>query len=160
MNGESMESQKAEFIEVKKNNMESQEVSLESPVKGDFIKLEDIKDDEISSGILGQGFGVIPKEGIVTAPFRGTVLSLFPTRNALGIKDEDGMQLLIYIGINTSALDGKYFKALVKQGDNIEKGQELLLFDINAIKNEGYDVTTAVIITNHEDYENIKFIMV
>ena len=148
-----------DFIEIKKNNETPGEVIIESPVKGTMINVEDIKDDNISSGILGQGFGVIPCEGIVRAPFDGTVLSVFPTFHAIGIKADNGMQILIHIGVNTSKLDGKYFEALVKQGDQIKKDQELIVFDLESIRNENYDVTTAVLITNHEDFNNIKFVM-
>ena len=80
--------------------------------------------------------------------------------HALGMKADDGMQILIHIGIHTSELEGKYFKSFIKQGERVVKGQQLLWFDVDAIKGEGYDVTSAVIITNHEDYENIKFVMI
>lgn len=151
--------EKNEIVEIKKNNMESDEIVIESPVKGKIIKLEEIKDNDIASGILGQGIGVIPESGIVTAPFDGAVLSLFPTRHAIGIGEDDGIQILVHIGINTSALEGKYFVSPVRQGDRIKKNQPILTFDLEAIKNEGYDITTAVIVTNHEKFENIKFIM-
>lgn len=151
--------EKNEIVEIKKNNMESDEIIIESPIKGNIIKLEEIKDNDISSGILGQGIGIIPQIGIVKAPFDGVVLSLFPTHHAIGIGEENGIQLLIHVGVNTSTLNGKHFIAPVQQGDKIKKNQTILLFDLDTIKSEGYDITTAVIVTNHEKFENIKFIM-
>ena len=148
-----------EFIEIKKNDMESEGIVIDSPVKGSFVKLEDIKDNDISAGILGQGYGVIPKEGIIRAPFNGEVLSLFPTQHAIGLGSDDGIQILIHVGVHTSVLEGKYFEALVKQGDKVRKGQQILRFDMDSLTSEDYDITTAVLITNHEKYENIKFVM-
>lgn len=154
-----MEHEKKESIEIKKNSMVNNEITIESPVKGRIIKQEDIKDNDIASGILGQGFGVLPEKGIVKAPFDGVVLSLFPTMHAIGIGEEDGIQMLIHVGVNTANLEGKYFFALVEQGEKIKKNQPILKFDLESIKNEGYDITTAVLVTNHEKFENIRFIM-
>lgn len=147
------------FIEIKRSDTKDDVIVVESPIKGTLIKLEEIKDNDIAAGILGQGIGVIPREGIVKAPFDGIVLSLFPMSNAIGIESETGIQILIHVGINTSVLKKENFISLVEQGDRVRKNQELVRFDLAGMKDEGVDVTTAVLVTNYEKFENIRFVM-
>lgn len=135
---------------------ESEENTIYSPLTGQVIPLENVQDQTFASGVLGQGFAIIPEEGKVYAPFSGTVELLYDTRHALGLSSKDGMELLIHVGLNTVELDGKYFTAHAASGETIRKGQLLLEFDIPKIKEAGYDTTTPVIVTNSGNYSEIK----
>ena len=126
-----------------------------SPIKGKVKPLEQIKDEAFASGVLGQGVAIEPTEGKVVAPFDGTVMTIFPTKHAIGIVSDNGCELLIHIGLNTVELDGKYFESFVKQGDKIKKGQTLVTFDIENISKEGYCLETPVIVTNFSDYVDV-----
>ncbi|WP_195251171.1 beta-glucoside-specific PTS transporter subunit IIABC [Romboutsia sp. 1001713B170207_170306_H8] len=126
-----------------------------SPIKGEVKALDQVQDAAFSSGVLGQGVAIVPKEGKVVAPFDGTVMTLFPTKHAIGIVSDNGCELLVHIGLNTVQLDGKYFKSFVKQGDKIKKGQTLVTFDIEKISKEGYCLETPVVVTNYSDYVDV-----
>ncbi|TCP21506.1 PTS system beta-glucoside-specific IIA component (Glc family) /PTS system beta-glucoside-specific IIB component (Glc family) /PTS system beta-glucoside-specific IIC component (Glc family) [Scopulibacillus darangshiensis] len=125
---------------------------LKTPLSGDIIQLKDIDDPVFSTGAMGKGVGIEPTEGVVTAPFDGEVVTLFPTKHAIGLVSDDGVELLIHIGLDTVQLDGKHYAAHVEQDTVIKKGDKLITFDIQGIKDEGYKVTTPVIITNTADY--------
>lgn len=127
-----------------------------SPLKGEAIALSDVKDQTFASGVLGQGFAVVPAVGKVVAPFDGKVTTLFETKHAIGLTSDAGIEVLVHVGLNTVALEGKYFKALVSEGDNVKAGQPLLTFDAKAIAAEGYDLTTPVVVTNPDDYAGIE----
>ena len=105
--------------------------------------------------MLGKGLAIIPSEGKVYAPFDGTVEALFATKHAIGLKSESGIEVLIHIGIDTVKLEGKGFTSHIAQGDMVKKGQLLVEFDIPFIKEQGYDVTTPVMVTNMDDYLDI-----
>ena len=105
---------------------------------------------------MGKGLAVIPTEGKVYAPLGGTVAALFPTNHAIGIVGDNGVELLIHIGIDTVNLNGKYFNPRVKQGDRVEQGQLLIEFDLHKIKAEGYPLETPVLITNGYDFETAQ----
>ena len=128
---------------------------LTSPIKGTVKPLSEVKDEAFASGLLGKGIAIEPKEGKVIAPANGTLTTLFPTLHALGITTDNGAEILIYVGMDTVKLDGKHFKARVKQGDRIKKGDVLLEFDINAIRKAGYSLETPVIITNFDKYLDV-----
>ncbi|MCG5103181.1 beta-glucoside-specific PTS transporter subunit IIABC [Oceanobacillus alkalisoli] len=130
-------------------------VTLTTPLAGEMIPLEDVDDPVFSSGAMGKGVGVEPSDGVVVAPFDGKVVTLFPTKHAIGLESEDGVEVLIHIGLDTVQLDGKHFEAHVDAEATIKKGQKLISFDIEGIKNEGYQTTTPVIITNTADYLDI-----
>lgn len=126
-----------------------------SPVKGEIKPLSEIKDDAFASGVIGKGVVIVPKEGKVVAPFDGTVVTLFPTKHAIGIVSDNGCELLVHIGLDTVQLEGKYFEAFVKQGDKVKKGQTLVTFDMEKISNEGYCLETPVLVTNYSDYIDV-----
>ena len=121
-----------------------------SPLQGTVVRLKDISDVAFSSGSLGQGVAIEPMEGKLIAPVSGTVSALFPTHHAIGITTESGAEILIHIGMDTVQLEGKHFKAHVTQGEFVEKGQLLIEFDIDAIKQSGRALTTPVIVTNRK----------
>lgn len=129
--------------------------NIHSPIKGKVIPLQDVKDKAFASEALGKGIGIIPEENTIFAPVTGEVVTLFPTHHAIGIKTEYGIEVLIHIGIDTVELNGKYFESMIKQGDHVEIGQELIHFDSEAIQKEGYDNTVIMVITNSHDYLDI-----
>lgn len=126
-----------------------------SPMTGDVMQLKDVQDEAFALGVLGEGVAIVPTVGKVVAPFDGTITTLFPTKHAIGITSDNGMELLIHIGIDTVQLEGKHFEAFVAQGDKVTVGQELVTFDIEAIKAEGYSLETPIIVTNKDDYREI-----
>jgi len=130
-------------------------IIVKSPIEGTVLPLSQISDAAFSTGALGKGAAIVPSTGKVTAPVNGVVTALFPTLHAIGITSDEGAEILIHIGMNTVSLEGKHFTAKVAQGDKIVVGQELILFDIEAIKAEGYSVETPVIISNTNAYLDV-----
>lgn len=128
---------------------------ITSPLKGAVKSLSSVKDEAFSTGALGKGIAIEPKEGKVVSPFNGTVTALLPTSHAIGITSKNGAEVLIHVGMDTVQLEGKYFNPKVRQGDEIKLGQVLLEFDINAIHKEGYSTITPVIITNSNSYSDV-----
>lgn len=143
-----------EVVETVEKSIIREEI-LTSPINGTVKPLSEVKDEAFASGLLGKGIAIEPKEGKVIAPANGTLTTLFPTLHALGITTDSGAELLIHVGMDTVKLDGKHFKARVKQGDKIKKGDVLLEFDMEAIKKEGYSLETPVIVTNFDKYADI-----
>ena len=127
-----------------------------SPIKGTVIPLPEVKDATFASEALGKGAAIIPEEGVVYAPFDGVVEMVFDTKHALGLNNGNGIELLIHVGLNTVELDGKYYETYVKDGDAIKAGQKLLSFDMKGIKEAGYDLTTPVIVTNADDFKDVR----
>ncbi len=130
--------------------------TIYAPVEGNVIAREEIKDETFAAGVLGDGVGIEPTVGEVVAPFNGTVSALFDTKHAIGLTSSDGIELLIHVGINTVELGGKHFEAYVNTGDEVKAGQKLVSFDIPAIKKAGYDVTTAVLVSNRDQVTVLK----
>ncbi len=126
-----------------------------APMKGEAIPMTEVKDETFAGEVLGKGFAMIPEEGKIYAPFNGTLDMIFDTKHALGLTSQDGVELLIHVGINTVELNGQYYTAHAQNGDTIRQGQLLLEFDIPKIQAAGYDVTTPVIVTNTPDYREI-----
>lgn len=131
------------------------QLEIASPIKGRVLKLESVKDAAFASGVLGKGAAVLPEEGKVYAPASGVVSALFPTLHALGIETDDGVQILIHIGLDTVQLNGEGFEAMIKQGDRIEKGQLLITFDKEFIESKGYCVETPVLVSNSDDFLDV-----
>lgn len=139
---------------VKAENLISKEVIV-SPIKGEVMPLEMIKDEVFSTGLLGKGIAIEPSEGKVIAPVDGVVKTLFPTYHAIGIASDKGAEILIHVGMDTVQLGGKCFTPKIAQGDRVKAGQLLLEFDIKGIKEAGFPVTTPVIITNSDNYLDV-----
>ncbi|MHC1681482.1 MAG: beta-glucoside-specific PTS transporter subunit IIABC [Clostridiaceae bacterium] len=144
---------KEEITEIKKTEVKNSPVS--SPLKGTVIALSKVKDEAFSSEALGKGIAIEPSEGKVVAPFDGTIMTLFPSKHAIGIISDDGVEVLIHIGLDTVKLDGKYFEAHVKQGDKVKKGQLLISFDLEILRKEGYVTQTPIIVTNTQEYSEV-----
>lgn len=128
---------------------------LYSPLEGEAIPLSKVNDETFAGEILGKGAAVIPSKGEVKAPCDATVTMIFDTKHAIGLGTDDGLEILIHIGLNTVELEGKYYTVHVNDGDEVKKGQTLITFDIDGIKAAGYDVTTPVIITNSDDFDDV-----
>lgn len=144
---------KEETKEVKSTKLEKEVVV--SPIKGEVLNLSDIEDAAFSSGVLGQGVAIIPSDGKVVAPVDGVVTTLFPSLHAIGILSDEGVEVLIHIGLNTVQLEGRGFEACIKQGDRITKGQTILKFDIDVIKEAGYSVVTPIVVTNSSQFLDV-----
>lgn len=127
-------------------------IQIVSPMKGKVLKLEELHDDAFASGALGQGAAVRPETGEVYAPADGVITTLFPTLHAIGMETDEGVELLIHIGLDTVQLEGRGFEAVISQGDRVQKGQLLVKFDKAAIEAEGFLTETPVIVVNTDDY--------
>ena len=132
------------------------DTAIVSPVAGEVIALDQVKDEAFASGAMGKGIAVYPKVGEIVAPEDCTVTALYPTLHAMGIKLDNGIELLIHIGIDTVNLQGKYFQSYVHAGQHITKGTKLVSFDIDKIKQQ-FDLTTSIIVVNSEQYKNIEY---
>ena len=124
-----------------------------SPLAGQVKPLSQATDPVFSSGVMGQGVVIEPSQGELVSPVNGTVTVLFPTKHAVGIVSEEGVEMLMHIGMDTVSLDGKGFVAHVEQGDKVVVGQQLISFDMDVIKKAGLVTETAVIITNQDDFQ-------
>ena len=124
-----------------------------SPLAGQVKPLSQATDPVFSSGVMGQGVVIEPSQGELISPVNGTVTVLFPTKHAVGIVSEEGVEMLMHIGMDTVSLDGKGFEAHVEQGDKVVVGQQLISFDMDVIKEAGLVTETPVIITNQDDFQ-------
>lgn len=140
--------EKAETVQTEKN-------TVYSPLTGKAIPLTEVNDSTFAGEVLGKGAAVIPEKGEVCAPFNGTVETVFETKHAIGLRSDDGVELLIHIGVNTVELEGKYYETHVNEGDRITAGQLLVSFSMEDIRKAGYDITTPVIVTNSDDYQEV-----
>ena len=127
-----------------------------SPIQGKLYPLSDAKDEAFASETLGKGALIQPSNGKVYAPFDGTIVTLFPTKHAIGIVSDDGIEMLIHFGIDTVNLNGQHFTAFIEQGMKVKQGDLLLDADIEKIKAAGYETQVPVIITNSFNYQNIE----
>ena len=147
------------FLQTSAADQVSSQVSsgeeIKSPMNGTVILLSEVPDAVFSSEMLGKGFGVEPSEGKAYAPVDGEVTTVFDTKHAIGLMSKHGVELLIHIGMDTVKLNGKGFDVKVKTGDQVKAGDLLAEFDMDLIKGEGYPVTTAVVVTNTDDCEEI-----
>lgn len=137
---------------------EEKQITIVSPLTGKNIELKDVNDATFAQEILGQGSAIVPEKGIVYAPFDGSVRAMFETGHAVGLVSEEGVELLIHVGIDTVNLKGKYFHPKKKNGDAVKKGDILIEFDRQEILDAGYDITTPVIVANSNQYAKIEVV--
>lgn len=130
-------------------------VSVNAPLDGEVVPLSEVNDDVFSNEIIGPGAAIIPEDGKIYAPFDGTVNTVFPTKHAYGLTSDQGLELMIHVGLDTVQLEGKHFECYVENGQSMKKGDLLGSFDINAIKEEGYDVITPVVVANSDQYIDV-----
>ncbi|HEM3560886.1 TPA: PTS glucose transporter subunit IIA [Streptococcus suis] len=150
--------EKKSVEETKESVPELKEIKQEiiaSPLIGKVVKLEDVPDAVFASGAMGKGIAIDPLDGILVSPAKAEVTLVFPTKHAIGLRTENGAELLIHIGMDTVSLAGKGFESFVQVGDQVEAGQKLLEFDLNQIKAADLPVITPIIVTNTADYEDI-----
>ena len=140
--------------EIKQRNT----ITISSPMTGKLVELKEVNDATFASGLMGKGVAIIPSVGEAVAPEDGEVVSLFRTKHAIGFQTDSGAEMLIHIGIDTVKLDGQHFEAHVEAGQKVKKGERLVSFDIEAIKQAGFEVTTPIIITNSDNYLDVACI--
>ncbi|KRK45787.1 beta-glucoside-specific PTS transporter subunit IIABC [Dellaglioa algida] len=145
-----------EITEIKTVILEN--THMASPLSGTIMPLSEVADEAFASEALGKGFAVNPSVGEVYAPFDGKVVAVFPTKHAIGLVSDTGVEVLIHIGLNTVELNGKYFETLIETNDIISKGQLLVTFDKEKIEEAGYLTQVPVVITNTAQYDSIEVI--
>lgn len=128
---------------------------LGGAAKGEVVPLAEIQDQAFSSGALGKGAGIRPTANEVYAPVNGEITCVFPTKHAIGIKSENGVEVLIHIGIDTVQLEGKHFEVKVEQGQHVKRGEQIAAVDFSGIRQDGYDETVIVVITNTQEYLDV-----
>ncbi|CAI0736871.1 beta-glucoside-specific PTS transporter subunit IIABC [Serratia liquefaciens] len=132
------------------------EQQIVSPLNGQLVALAQVNDDVFSQGLLGQGVAIRPQEGVLRAPLTGEVVTFLPSMHAVGIKGDNGVELLVHIGIDTVNLAGQHFASELKVGDRVQVGDELVRFDLAAIVGLGYDITTPVLVVNSEAFPKLN----
>ena len=128
---------------------------LVAPVKGEVKPLTEVSDAAFSSEAMGKGIAIVPVEGKVYAPADGTITAFFATGHAIGITTDKGAEVIIHVGMDTVQLEGKGFNPVAKQGDKVKRGDLLLEFDLDFIKEAGYSTETPIVITNSGKYSDI-----
>ena len=141
----------------KKKVITSSAGEIALPTPGKVISYTEISDPTFASGALGEGIGVEPEEGVVYAPMDGEISSVADSKHAIGISGANDQELLIHVGIDTVEMKGDGFKPFVKEGDKVKKGQKILEFDIDKIKAAGHPDTVVVLLTNSDDYKDVKY---
>lgn len=135
---------------------EAMDNNLYAPIEGEYIELEKIPDKVFASGMIGTGCGIVPKGEKVTAPVNGEIIMVADTKHAIGIKSEMGAEILLHIGLETVAMNGEGFEVLVKVGDKIKVGQDLLRFDLKKNDEKADSEISAFLISNSDEFEKIN----
>ena len=130
--------------------------TLVAPVSGRILTLSEVNDPTFSEHILGDGFAIVPEEGVITAPADAVIESVAQTRHAVSMRTDGGTELLIHVGIDTVELDGKYFNVTVSVGDHVRMGDVLIEADLDGVKQAGYDTVTPVVVTNMDEYSSVS----
>lgn len=141
-----------------KEGANGQEKKVYAPINGEAIPSAQVDDPTFASEALGKGLAIIPSEGKVYAPFDGTVEMLFDTKHAVAVTSDDGVEVLIHVGVDTVNLKGEGYTAHTATGEKVKKGQLLLEFDMDRIKKAGYQMVTPVIVTNSDEYKNVQVV--
>lgn len=127
-----------------------------APLQGEVLVLSEIDDPVFGSEALGQGCAIKPSKGEVVAPFDGTIEQVADTKHAVGMTGDNGVEVLIHVGMDTVELNGQGYEPQVKVGDKVKKGQLLLKFDMDFISSKGYQLTTPVVVTNTDDFASVE----
>lgn len=140
-----------------KKKKEKEVYTITSPVNGELIDVTTLDDAVFSQCMMGKSIAVNPIDNKIVSPVEGTVELVFETSHAIGLKSKDGVEILLHLGIDTVQLKGKHFQVSVKQGDHIKQGQMLVQYDIEKIKEEGYNPVAILIITNSDQWSDILY---
>ena len=132
------------------------DIIIQSPLSGVAVPLNQVNDPTFAEGILGKGIAIEPESGRVLSPVNGIIRTIFETGHAVGLESEEGAEVLIHVGLDTVNLKGKHFDVKMKAGDKVKVGDCILEFDLEAIRDEGYDVITPIIISNYGNYEAVE----
>lgn len=130
------------------------------PIDGEVIPLKDIGDGVFSEGILGQGCGIKPTDETVYAPLEGTVTQIADTRHAVGLISNDGVEVLIHVGMDTVDMNGDGFTVLVQNEQKVKCGQPLVKFSLSKIKSAGHPTTTAFVVTNTDEFSSVNVLAI
>lgn len=157
LNGDAPSNASAKTVQAEeKPAVKQAEQNIVNPIKGTILPLNEVADAVFSSEMLGKGFAVEPAEGKTYAPIDGKISAVFDTKHAIGITGDQGVELLVHMGLDTVKLEGKGFDVKVKVGDTVKAGDLLAEFDIDFIKKEGYPVTTPVVVSNTDSFEEVS----
>lgn len=129
--------------------------SIKSPLTGNVVALTDVPDPVFAGLMLGKGIAIEPTSGEVVSPVNGTVTTVFPTGHAVGLTSDNGIEVLIHVGMDTVSLNGKGFTQHVKAGEKVTIGQKLVTVDLEAVKAAGYPIVTPIVITNTADFADV-----
>lgn len=143
-------------LKEKLSKVDNKNIFIGSPIEGMAISIKEVNDPTFSEEMLGKGVAIIPSNGRVVAPVDGEISVLFETKHAVSIKSEQGIEILIHIGLDTVKLKGEAFTTYVKVGDKVKAGDLLIEFDIEKIKSSGYDITTPIVICNTLELSDVK----
>lgn len=132
---------------------------LHKPCVGKVIDISQVNDVAFSSKMVGEGYAILPENNVITSPVNGKIILIFPTKHAIGLKSDEGLDILIHIGIDTVKLNGQGFETLVKVGDSVKVSSPLVKFDKAWIESLGIDLTTSVVVTNKEKIKSIQLIL-
>jgi len=143
---------------MKKKEGKDFNLMIYSPLTGIATALSEVNDPVFAEEMMGKGIAVIPTVGHVVAPCDGEIITIFRTLHAITMKGDNGVEIIIHVGLDTISLDGRYFESHVADGTHVKKGDLLLTFDLDKIKAEGYDVITPIIITNSAEFQSVQMV--
>lgn len=143
-------------LKEKLGKKDNRNILITSPIKGEAVTLDNVNDPTFAQEMLGKGIAIKPNEGKVVSPVSGEITVLFETKHAISIKSDEGVEILIHIGLDTVKLKGENFKTHVKVGNKVKAGDLLIEFDEAKIKECGYDTITPIIVCNTFDYADVK----
>ncbi|MBS5950307.1 MAG: beta-glucoside-specific PTS transporter subunit IIABC [Clostridium sp.] len=147
--------EKENSLILKESNNDIDSIEISSPMEGKVVSLSEVPDSTFADGLVGKGLAIIPSSGIVKSPFKGRVTTIIPTKHAIGLTSNEGIELLIHIGIDTVKLKGDGFTLKVYKGQEVNIGDELIEFDINLIKEQGLDLISPIVVTNIDEFPNV-----
>lgn len=145
-----------EMLGSKKEEVKTDSLSILAPIQGEAISVNEVSDPTFAQELLGKGIAIKPSKGRVVSPVDGEIAMVFNTNHAVSLISNDGVEILIHVGIDTVNLGGQHYTAHVKAGDKVNKGDLLLEFDVEQIANAGYDTVTPVVICNTDTYSNVE----